>query len=126
MSQTNQNEVFHYQYWILTDPALAEQMGINTDPASVGDLYLLRKKSVFTQDLKPNVNLRGYDFISQKIYDYQVEKENGPDEMSRKILEFAFNQPIIIKNYQQYFSIVGMFRASIVLAYVDPNDKEQS
>jgi len=42
-------------------------MGISTDEKDIGDLYLLRKKSVFTASKIPNIKLNQYDFISEKI-----------------------------------------------------------
>jgi len=42
-------------------------MGIDTSPDKVGDLYLLRKSSEFTKDKASNINLNGYDFISEKL-----------------------------------------------------------
>ena len=42
-------------------------MGISTDDKDVGDIYLLRKESVFTTGLKSNIKLNQYPFISEKI-----------------------------------------------------------
>ena len=67
MNQTNSNDFYHYQYWVVTDPELAKSMGISTNEEDIGDLYVLRKASTFTQGSTPNINLRGYDYISERI-----------------------------------------------------------
>ena len=68
MNQTNSNEFYHYQYWVITDPELAKSMGMSTSEDDVGDLYVLRKSSPFTLGAVPNLNLRGYEYISEKIH----------------------------------------------------------
>jgi len=40
------------------------------------DLYILRKQSVFTNGQKPNVNLNGYPFISEKVISAQALKDD--------------------------------------------------
>ena len=103
MSQTNQNEVFHYQYWLVEDETLAKQLGIDTPVP--GELYLLRKSSPFTAGLTPNINLNGYDFISERLCTVQEMMAERPDEVQGKVLSLAFNSPIIIKDYRQFFNI---------------------
>ena len=85
------------------------------------DLYVLRKKSVFTNGQKPNVRLNGYDFISEKVVTALDMKEN-PDNGQAKILKYAFNSPVLIKDYRQFFSLAQMFKAIILVIYVDPKD----
>jgi hypothetical protein len=34
----------------------------------------------------------------------------------------AFNSPVLIKDYRQFFSLANMFKAVIMVVYVDPND----
>lgn len=46
-------------------------MGIDTSIERIGDLYLLRKSSEYTNDIKPNIQLRGYDYISEKILSHE-------------------------------------------------------
>ena len=54
-------------------------MGINTDVENVGDLYVLRKQSLYTRGEKrrgekANVKLNCYDFISEKVLSAEVMK----------------------------------------------------
>lgn len=95
MSQTNQNEVFNYQYWFIEDPKIAEEMGIKTSE----DVYMLRKASVFTKGTKPNVKLNGYEFISEMVISAE-ELKNKPEEGQAKIMNYAFNSPVLIKDYR--------------------------
>lgn len=69
MNQMSITKMFNTKYWIVKDKQLAAQFGIDTDKESVGNIYLLRKQSAFTEDLKPNVNISGYPFVSEKILD---------------------------------------------------------
>ena len=85
------------------------------------DIYILRKKSVFTNGQKPNVKLNGYDFISEKAITAQAIKDD-PEKGQAKILNLAFNSPVLIKDYRQFFSLANMFKAVIMVVYVDPQD----
>ena len=58
---------FHMKYWIVEDPIIAQKLGLYTHPESIGDVYLLRKASVFTRGLKPNVKVSDYDYVSERI-----------------------------------------------------------
>jgi hypothetical protein len=40
---------------LINDEELAKQMGIDTSDERIGDLYLLRKKSLFTSNIKSNI-----------------------------------------------------------------------
>ena len=98
-------------------------MGISTDEAHVGDIYLLRKQSVFTTGLKPNIKLNQYPFISEKILSAE-EMKNDPKGGQAKILNIAFYSPVMIKDVRQFFGLASMFKAVILVVYSDPNDKE--
>jgi len=56
---------------LVTDPEVAKQMGISTEPNQAGDLYLIRKASKFTAGVQPNIKIRDYDYISEKLMSYQ-------------------------------------------------------
>jgi hypothetical protein len=75
-------------------------LGIDTE--SPGDMYLLRKSSVFTKGLTPNVSLRDYPFISQKILTKEEMAKNAED-CQVKVLNYAFNSPVLIKDFRQFF-----------------------
>jgi len=97
MSQTNQNEVWHYQYWLVTDPELAAKMGINTE--NVGDVNLLRPHSAFTHGKEANVNLNGYPFVSEVVASNE-EVTSDPEGVQARVLNYAFNSPVLIKDYR--------------------------
>jgi len=65
MNQQNENNTFHYQYWVIEDEAMAKQLGIDTDKNQVGDLHLVRKCSAFTNGLQSNIRLGGYKYVSE-------------------------------------------------------------
>lgn len=98
-------------------------MGISTEEKDVGDLYLLRKQSVFTTGLKSNIKLNQYPFISEKILSAE-EMKSDPQGGQAKILNIAFNSPVMIKDVRQFFGLASMFKAEIFVVYCDPNDKD--
>ena len=79
---------------MITDEDKAKELGIDT--SKVGDVYVLRKQSVFTDDLTANVNLRGYNYVNEKIMTKEEAKEDM-DGFEKKIMKYALNKPIIIK-----------------------------
>lgn len=121
MSQANQNEVFHYLYWIVNDEEMAKQMGI--DPEDVGDIHLLRKSTAFTKGIRSDVRLGGYGFSSEKIATKE-ELLKSSDRCRDRILNYAFNSPVLVKDYRQFFSLANMFKAVIFVVYCDPKDKK--
>jgi hypothetical protein len=68
---------------------LAKKLGLNTEVSNCGDVYLLRKNSEFTNGHIPNVNLNGYNYVSNLI-SKQQEIANNKDKFSSKVLNFAF------------------------------------
>ena len=110
LSQTNQNDVFHFQYWFVNDKEMARQMGISTDPEDIGDLYLLRKSTIYTKDLQPNINLEGYDYISDRLLTCK-QMFGKPEDIHTEIMKYAFNSPIVINDYRAFFNLASMFKA---------------
>ena len=41
----------------MNDEEMAKEMGISTQEKDIGDIYLLRKSSIFTHGEKPNIKL---------------------------------------------------------------------
>ena len=62
---------FNVHYWMIEDTALAEQLGMSTSEEDVGDVYVLRKDSVYTDGKKPNLQLDGYPYISEKVLSWK-------------------------------------------------------
>ena len=58
---------FNVHYWMIEDTALAENLGMSTSEENVGDVYVLRKDSVYTDGKKSNLQLDGYPYISEKV-----------------------------------------------------------
>lgn len=67
VNRNDSNRMFNYSFWLINDDKIAKEMGIDTDVESVGDLYLLRKESLYTRGEKANVKLNCYDFVSEKV-----------------------------------------------------------
>lgn len=79
---------------------MAKDMGISTDEKDIGDIYLLRKSSIFTNGgPKPNIKLGQYDFISEKIITAEEIKAD-PESGQTTILNLAFNSPVLVNNMQ--------------------------
>ena len=57
----NTDKFFHFKFWIVEDKDLATKLKINTDPESIGDVYMVRQKSLFN-GYKHNIRLAGYDY----------------------------------------------------------------
>ena len=79
-------------------------MAIDTSDERIGDLYLLRKETLFTSGISPNIMLRGYNYISQRILTFE-ELGGAPEDCQAKILNYVFNSPVIISDYRQFFSL---------------------
>lgn len=50
----NTDRFFHVKFWFVGDAGLAESLKIDTSESAIGDVYLLRPKSVFNLG-KPNI-----------------------------------------------------------------------
>ncbi len=48
----NTDKFFHFKFWLLEDPALAEKLKVSTNVEDIGDVYLLRQSSVFNHGKK--------------------------------------------------------------------------
>lgn len=68
-----------------------------------GELYLVRKSTQYTAGLTPNVKLNGYDYISERLCTKEEMNDGTPDAVQAKVLGLAFNSPIVIKDYRQFF-----------------------
>ena len=71
MNQLNESDICKVHFWQLEDQQIANQLGIETTEESVGDLYMVRKSSIYTEGAKPNAVINGYDFIVEKIAEYE-------------------------------------------------------
>lgn len=88
------NTPFHVHYWMITEEEQAKQLGLDT--SKVGDVYVLRKQSIFTDNLPSNVNINGYEYVNEKIMTKEEAKEDM-DGFEKKIMGYALNKPIVIK-----------------------------
>ena len=83
---------------------------------------MVRPVSAFTRG-RPTHTINGYDFISERV----LNSEEAVAERSlcqSKILNLAFNSPICVHDYRQFMSLAQMFKAMMLVVYVDPNDKQ--
>ena len=85
-------------------------MGIDTQPENVGDLYLLRKCTPYTAGIQPNINLEGYDYISERIVKSE-DMQKPPEACHSTIMQYAFNSPIVVKDHRAFFTLANLFRA---------------
>jgi len=73
----------------------------------------------------PNIQINGYDYISQRVLTADEQIAN-PEKSKAAILNYAFNSPIVIKDYRQFMSLANMFKAVVFVVYVDPNDSDST
>ena len=78
VNRNDSNKIFNYQFWLINDEEIAKKMGIKTDVENVGDLYVVRKESLYTRGEKPNVKLNCYDYISEMVVSAEKLKQ-GPE-----------------------------------------------
>jgi hypothetical protein len=98
----NTDRFFHFKFWFLEDPELAKQLNINTSDESAGDVYLVRPASPFNL-AKSNTKLCGYDFTSHRLLTGQDILSDVQGSVTyAKILENAFNSPIVIRDFMQF------------------------
>ena len=116
--------MFKIQYWVIEDEALAKKLGISTKDQDVGDVYLVRKESDYTAGLASTTKLDGYDFVVQKVASAK-EMIANQSKAQAQILNYAFNSPVTVNDFQQFFQISNMFRAITCVVYCDPSDEEQ-
>lgn len=98
----NTDRFFHYHFWVCDSVDLATQMGIDTREEAAGNVYMVRPKSVFNTN-KPNAKLGGYNYTSSLIMTGEdILKDTAGSKSYAKILEYAFNSPIIVRDYMQF------------------------
>lgn len=100
---------------------MAAQLNIDTDPANVGDVYLIQKKSPFTE-AQPNITLAGDEYISTKIL--TAKEMSNPDSALSAMLNSVYNTIPLIKDDAGLVQLVQTFRCPVVLLYCDPSDRE--
>jgi hypothetical protein len=119
----NTDRFFHFKYWMVEDKELAKQMGIATEDQNSGDVYLMRPASPYNLG-KSNVKLCGYDYSSHRILTANdIVADVSGSLTYAKILENAFNSPIIIRDFMQFGVLTQKFKTNTVVIYCDP-DKE--
>ena len=116
----NTDRFFHFKYWMVEDKELAKQMGIATEDTNSGDVYLLRPASPYNL-AKSNVKLCGYDYTSSRILTAEEIVSDVSGSLTyAKILENAFNSPIIIRDFMQFGVLTQKFKTNTVVVYCDP------
>jgi hypothetical protein len=62
----NTDKYFHTKLWTVTDPALAEQLGISMAEETHGDIWMVRQSTMYN-GFQKNIKLAGFDFESRKV-----------------------------------------------------------
>jgi hypothetical protein len=104
---------------MITEEEQAKQLGIDT--SSVGDVYVVRKQTIFTDNLVSNITIKDYDYVSEKIMTKEEAKEDM-DGFEKKIMKYALNKPIVIKEPRELQGIAQVFGGVIFLVYCDESD----
>lgn len=116
----NTDKFFHFKFWTLENEELAKQMNISTDDSAAGDIYIVRPASAFNLG-KPNIKLSDYDFTCTRILTNEdLVKDPTGSRSYAKILEHAFNSPIIVRDYMQFAVLNQKFKTNCLVIYCDP------
>ena len=116
----NTDRFFHFKYWMVEDKALAQQLGMATEDVNSGDVYLLRPASPYNLE-KSNIKLCGYDYSSKKLLSSEeILADVSGSVTYAKILENAFNSPLIIRDFMQYGVLTQKFKTNTLVIYCDP------
>lgn len=107
--------------WQVSDPLLAESMGISTNEEDQGDIYMIREASIFN-GFKKNVKIADFDYES-KLIAKQAESLENAAQTYAKILHNSFNSPIIVHDYMQFNMVLNKFKTAAVVVYCNKNDK---
>jgi hypothetical protein len=101
----NTDRFFHFKFWMVEDPKLASELKIDTADSGAGDVYLVRPASPFNLS-KSNAKLCGYDYSSTRILTgEEIAKDSSGSTSYAKILQNAFNSPIVVKDYMQFATL---------------------
>lgn len=112
----NTDRFFHFKYWLVEDPKLAATLGLK-EP---GQVQLIRPASPFNLGLK-NLTLCGYKYSSEKVLSGSELAADALGSSSyAKILQHAFNSPIIVRDYMQFALLTQKFKTNVLVVYCDP------
>jgi outer membrane usher protein FimD/PapC len=105
---------------MLEDQQIASQLKIDTNDKGAGDVYLVRPASQFNLT-KSNAKLCGYDYSTIKILTSdEILKDSSGSVTYAKILEHAFNSPIVVRDYMQFAVLSQKFKTNALVVYCDP------
>ena len=113
----NQNNIFHYKYWMLEDKALAEKLKIDT--GRPGDVYLVREANTPYNSKAANIDISGYEFTSEKFL-LKEELEQNLEDSYANLCKLALNAPIVMHDQRTFFALCSMFRTDTLIVYCDP------
>ena len=118
----NTDRFFHFKFWFLDDQNLAKTLKIETSDSAAGDVYIVRPSSQFNLT-KPNCKLCDYDYSSSKILTSEdILRDASGSQAYAKILEHAFNSPIIVRDYMQFAVLNQKFKTNALVVYCDPDE----
>ena len=116
----NTDRFFHYKFWVVESYELAGELGINTADDSAGDLYLVRPAGPLNQDAS-SATLCGYEYSSRRILTgAELQSDVSGSASYGKILEHAFNSPIIVRDYMQFGVLTQKFKTNTLVVFCDP------
>ena len=114
----NQNNIFHYKFWMLEDKELATKLNIDT--AKQGDIYLIRETDTPYNTTPANVDITGYQFSSEKFLTAEQMKEDLEGSYAT-LAKLALNAPIVVHDTRTFYEICSMFKTDTLIIYCDPS-----
>ncbi|CDW86371.1 UNKNOWN [Stylonychia lemnae] len=116
----NTDKFFHFKFWLTENKELAQKLKIDTNPEAIGQIYLVRQSNHFNNRQK-NVKLCDYDYHSQKILSAEDVNRDVQGAYA-KILQNAFNSPIVIHDYMTFANLSQKYKSSLLVVYCDEKE----
>ena len=113
----NQNNIFHYKFWMLEDKELANKLKIDTERQ--GDVYLVREAETPFNKQGGDVDISGYSFSSEKFLTAEQMRDNL-EESYANLAKLALNAPVVIHDQRTFYEMCSMFKTDTLIIYCNP------
>ena len=113
----NQNNIFHYKFWMVEDKELADKLKIDTERQ--GDVYLVREAKTPFNKQEGEIDISGYQSSTEKFLTAEQMKENL-EESYASLAKLALNAPVVIHDQRTFYEMCSMFKTDTLIIYCNP------